>query len=271
MDIAKSDAFETASRCLERLVQLKEKKLLEDAEYQELRNLLISEMKRSVTFQEKEMVEASKPSERIERIQAPSVPYGQLHSQIVQKIASTYESAGDNAKQRVFRAMAEMAEKQALYPGDSAVLTEIVETVFAPLQGTLNDSTGEVSRKLVAIQRSLIEISAKIRDSRESSPATKAIAETALQSTAHATADFLAERTKVETTNEPLSKFWGRLVLKDVEGAFEGGAAAVTVAPAFATAFPIALPIAAAFGVVVGAGVRSAIAYAERGVQGEKA
>jgi hypothetical protein len=46
------------------------------------------QMKRSVTFQEKETVEESKPSERI---QAPSVPYGQLHSQIVQKIASTYD------------------------------------------------------------------------------------------------------------------------------------------------------------------------------------
>jgi hypothetical protein len=126
-----------------------------------------------------------------------------------------------------------------------------------------------ISRKLVAIQRSLIEISAKIRDARESSPAAKAIAETALQSTTRAAADFPAERTKIEAKNVPLSNFWGRFVLKDVEGAFEGGAAAVTVAPAFAAAFPIALPIAAAFGVVVGAGVRSAIAYAERGVQGE--
>jgi hypothetical protein len=49
-----------------------------------------------------------------------------------------------------------------------------------------------------------------------------------------------------------LSSFWGKFVLKDVEGGFEEGAAAVTVAPVFATAFPIALPIAAAFGVVVG-------------------
>jgi hypothetical protein len=263
MDIAKGDAFETASRCLERLAQLKEKELLENAEYEELRGLLISEMKRSASFPEERMVEPSKPSERL---QVASIPYGQLHSQIVQKIASTYESAGANAKQRVFRAMAEMAEKQALYPGDSTALTELVETVFAPLEGPVDDSTGVASRQLVEIQRSLIGISATIRDAKEASPAAKAIADTALQSTTRAAAEFPVERSKAEARSTPLLSFWGRFVLKDVEGAFEGGAAAVTVAPAFAAAFPVALPVAAAFGVVVGAGVRSAIAYAERGV-----
>jgi hypothetical protein len=60
-----------------------------------------------------------------------------------------------------------------------------------------------------------------------------------------------------------LSNFWEKYVLTDVKGAFEGGSAAVGIAPAFAAAFPIELSIIAAIGVVVGAGITSGIAYAE--------
>jgi hypothetical protein len=57
--------------------------------------------------------------------------------------------------------------------------------------------------------------------------------------------------------------FWKKFVPKDVEGAFEGGAAAVTIAPALVGILAVPVVAAAAFGVVVGAGVRSAIAQAE--------
>jgi hypothetical protein len=48
MDLNKQNTFETAANCLERLAGLEEKHLLEDSGYQELRGLVISEMKRSV-------------------------------------------------------------------------------------------------------------------------------------------------------------------------------------------------------------------------------
>lgn len=217
MDSAKDDPFETASHCLERLAQLKEKKLLEEAEYQELRELLIAEMKRSATLRETLIVQDEKPSERG---YLPSVPYGQLHSVIVQQIESTYKGAGENAKQRIFRAMVEMAEKQALYPGDSGALTELVQTVFDPVEGR-EDSNTEPSWKLVQTQQSLIEIAARIRDSKETSPAAKAIAETALHSTARATREFSVEHKKAMPNRTSLPIFWGKFVLKDIEGGFE--------------------------------------------------
>jgi hypothetical protein len=137
MDPAKDHAFEAVSRCLERLAQLKEKKLLEDTEYQELRSLLLSELKRCASSRETTTTQEERTPEPR---QVPSLPYGQLHSEIVTKIESGYKSATGNAKQRVFRAMAEMAEKQALYPGDSVVLRELVDNVFTPLSGDpLND------------------------------------------------------------------------------------------------------------------------------------
>ena len=265
MDSARNEAFETASRCLERLAQLKEKRLLEDPEYQELRNLLMLQMKRCAGSGETIISQEEKTAERVQGL---SVSYGQLHSDIVQKIESMYKSARDNPKQRVFRTMAEMAERQALYPGDSEVLTELVEAVFSPLEGTLDDTTGEASRKLVQIQRTLIEISAKIRDARGASPAARAIADISLQSTARAAAEFSIERTKLPAADRmTLPSLWGKYVLKDVEGGFEGGAATVAIASAFAAPLPIALPIVAAFGVLVGAGIRSALAYAERDKQ----
>jgi hypothetical protein len=65
----------------------------------------------------------------------------------VRKIASTYKTPRDG-KQGVFRAMSEMAEKQALHPGDAAALTELVETVFAPVEGS-KDSNTDPGWKLV--------------------------------------------------------------------------------------------------------------------------
>src|SRR5688572_13990896 len=215
MDSLKDDSFETASRCLERLAQLREKQLLEDAEYQELRSLLISEIKRCASFRETTTRQEEKT---IERLEVPSLPYGQLHSEIVAKIESNYKSAAGDAKQRIFRAMAEMAEKRALYPGDSALLTELVDNVFAPLSDDLlNDEKGEVSRKLLEIQRSLIVISVKIRDGSSTSPAAKAIADTSLQSSVRATAELPIELTKDPPKRMSLSNLWGKYVLTDVK------------------------------------------------------
>jgi hypothetical protein len=262
MDSIKDDAFETASRRLERLAQLKEKNLLEETEYQNIRNNILSEMTSCTKFHEAKTPAVQKPTEPLE---SPSLSYGHLHSEIVRKIEATHKAAGENAKQRVFKAMTEMAEKQALYPGDSAILSELVEIVFGPAEG------GEVTNvdpawKLLETQRLLIEISAKTTNSKVASPAAKAIAETSLHSAARATTEFSGEQKKPAGPGKlSLASFWGKFVLKDVEGAFEGGAAAVTIAPSFTATFPITLPFAAAFGVVVGAGIKSASAYTDRG------
>lgn len=51
-------------------------------------------------------------------------------------------------------------------------------------------------------------------------------------------------------------------MLENLDGCLQGGAAAVTIFPAFSVAFsPLSLPIVAAFGVLLGARIRSGIAY----------
>src|SRR5262245_7912669 len=123
MDIANGDAFDQVSKRLERLAQLKEQVVLEDAAYQEIKKLLLGEMNRCAKTLEPKTLEQDKTREHREIY---SIPYGQLHSQIVEQIASAYKSEGGTQKQRIFRAMAEMAGKQALYPGDTTLLTELV-------------------------------------------------------------------------------------------------------------------------------------------------
>ncbi len=260
MDFPQDDSFGRACQCLERISELKEKKLLEDVEYQELRNLLLSEMRRSVTLTEEKRKEQPLHSETP---QSHSLPYSQLHAEIVKRISISYKSPGADPKQRMFRAMSEMAAKQALYPGDSADLEQVIETVFTPLDGFLEDNSGEGARKLLQMLKALNDISTKIRNAPDTSPAAKAIAETTQQSANQAAEEFDTQRRQPEARTTTLKNWWGKLVLKDVEGAFEGGSAAVTIFPAFSAAFPWTLPIAAAFGVVLGAGIRSGIAYGE--------
>jgi hypothetical protein len=68
----------------------------------------------------------------------------------------------------------------------------------------------------------------------------------------------------LSAANVAKTSFWTKFVLKDVDGALEGGAAAVAIAPAMVSLFSVPLAAAAAFGVVVVAGVRSAVAQIER-------
>jgi hypothetical protein len=61
----------------------------------------------------------------------------------------------------------------------------------------------------------------------------------------------------LSAANVAKTSFWTKFVLKDVDGAFEGGAAAVAIAPAMVSLFSVPLAAAAAFGVVVVVGVRA--------------
>jgi hypothetical protein len=270
MDVGSDDAFEKACHHLELIEDLKRKELLEDTEYKELRNIVLSEMKRSATLMERNQRDEVTT---YEALPTHSLPYGQLHEQIVQIITATYTSIGATAKQRMFRAMSEMAEKRALHPGDSVALAELIEVVFSlhdrPLDELLSNISIEGVRQLLEVLVSLNKISTKIRDSKDTSPAAKAIAETTQQSATRAVEEFGIEQKKPSAKNTTLKNFWGKLILNDVEGAFEGGAASAAVFQAFTGVFPLTLlPVAAAFGVVIGAGVRSGIAYAERAIPG---
>lgn len=235
MEPATSDAFERSAKCLERLAQLKEKNLLEDVEYQELRSLLLAEMKRFATPFEQiipEQVSAREP------LEIYFLPYGHLHAQIVQKITLTYKSDGATPKQRVFSAMAEMAEKQALYPGDSMMLTELVEIIFANLGGVLDSSSNGADRQLLDMLRSVNEISARIRNAQETSPAAKAIADTAQQSTTRAAEEFKVERTKPEAKTTQLSSFWRKLCIARCRGRVPGRLSSGDNIPSIRGSFP---------------------------------
>jgi len=56
-----------------------------------------------------------------------------------------------------------MAGKGALSPGDSDALTELSESVFAPMSGMTADGDGTASRNLLALQGRIIELSTRIR------------------------------------------------------------------------------------------------------------
>ena len=256
---ASNDSFVLACQRLEQIAELKEKGVLDTEAYEHIRGLLIQELKQSATAGEnvsREYIVAVTPQKY------DSLPYGQLHAQIVTKLTVHYESAGSNDKQRMYSAMSEMAESQALYPGDTTVLSQLIDVVFSPTEVLLGDATGDAAGQMLELMSSTHEVAARIRSDGERSPAAKAIADTAQQSATHAAAQFNQERKRADAKNRSLKQFWGKYVLKDVMGAFEGGAAAVTIAGAFAPVAPMALPVAAAFGVLIGGGAMSALAHA---------
>src|SRR5262245_49061381 len=105
MNSVDAGMFTTASECLERLAQLKEKGLLEDDEYKELKKLFIAKMTCSAAAEQEMIPGTGKP---IESAVMPSIPYGKLHAEIVEKLTSGDRSVNADPKQRAFRAMAEM-------------------------------------------------------------------------------------------------------------------------------------------------------------------
>lgn len=252
----RANSFDKIYQRLEQLSELKKKNLLEDAEYQELRSLFLTHLKDAISSGLRELKEPTSP---LEVNQTDSPPYGQLHLQIVKKIRTSYKGAEGDAKQRMFRAMAEMAEKQALNPGDSADIEEIIEIAFTSLPDHDNIPREEVYSELLKILKALHDIHSKVEANPNSSPAAKAIAEITHQSANEAADEIRSQRNKVTP-----GKLWGRLVLEDLEGCLQGGAAAVGLFQPFSTAFGAwSLPVVAALGVVVGAGIRSGIAYGE--------
>jgi hypothetical protein len=236
VEFSKEDAFDRACQRLERISELREKNRLEDAKYEELKNLLLSQITNLVSSSNEEIKEKTSQAEVGQKY---FVPYGQLHMQIVKRISASYKSAEGNTKQRMFKAVSEMAEKQVLNPGDSADIEQIIEITFTPLPEVTpgNSSDEMLFDKVLKILRDLNSIYSKVKDSPNSSPATKAIAETTHQSAIEAAEEIRTRRNKPELADVNPQKLWRTLVLEDLDGCLQGGAAAVTMLPAFTIAF----------------------------------
>ncbi len=255
------DPFEAACAALERLADLKREHILDDADFQELKVAIVKRIKRLAAPEADSNEEIGKDKDkdkdkagkdRETGLDDYSAPYAQLHAHIVDLIAEPYRGGAD-VKQRAQKSLAVMEERQAINEGDSALLTELLDTSLA-------DADEDVAKQMGAIK----SVAAKIREKRNASPASRAIAETAEQSGSRAESQFAVARKTSDWTAGIAANLWRKLVWPDVEGAFSGGAAAASITPALAPyGFPWPLQAAAAIGVVIGAGIRSGVAYGE--------
>jgi type VI secretion system protein ImpC len=252
---AATSSFAAASESLAQLAELKRKQLIDDTEFQQLHNLLLSRMKEACELAPQPATPKVQAPASESRHLDPPVPYARLHAQIVQRVAESYQ-AGEDPKYRAYRAMAEMAERQALAPGDSEPLSRLIDTTLAGRPETPSD----LDRRAAEVK----SISTSIASREGASPAARAIAETAEQSVEKA-ADWLQKSQTAQGQNGSLiERAWRKLVWPDVEGAFSGGAAAASVLPAFSNSLSaVPMPVIAALGVVIGAGIRSGVAYGE--------
>ncbi len=245
------DAFLAASNALERIADLRRRNILDEPDYLELKGAILAKMKQIVAPEGLPVPERAKAPDP--PMPDYEVPYAQLHEQIVNLIAGPYRSGAD-PKQRAQQAITEMEERGALNPGDHPLLNELVDAALSDAGENLPDQLGRV-----------MDIAARIRE-HETSPASKAIVDTAEQSGKRAVQEYALEE-KLGATTGLASGFWRKLVWPDVEGAFSGGAAAAAASSAMATpSFAWPVQIVAAFGVVIGAGLRSGVAYGEHGL-----
>jgi hypothetical protein len=242
-----TDSFSNASLALERIASLRRRNILDEADYLELKTAIISKMKRLIepaTEKARLAIGSAVPSDY-------TVPYAQLHSQIVDLIAEPYGS-GMHPNQRAQKALSQMEASGALNDGDSPLLNELLAAALSAAgESPPTDRLDRIS-----------EIAARIREHR-ASPASKAIADTAEESGKRAVSEYASD---VPPASGPHAEnLWQRLVWPDVEGAFSGGAAAAVASPTLqASQFFWPLQIAAAFGAIIGAGIRSGVAYGER-------
>lgn len=257
MDAA-ADPFDAAADRLERLEKMKEARLIQPAEYEELRSSVLVALKAAAGGKEEE-----KPQAELGAVAAPPVSFGAMHARIVEVTRAGFAGEGTDERLRMARAVARMAEKGGLYPGDGEALQPLVETILS-LDETPNDSDLDKAHTEILQAVGAINASAgAIRSSPERSPAARAIADTAQESATRAVQAMPALLAAPQAPPKR-GRFWRRFVLKDVVGAFEGGAAAVEIFHAFAPLVAFTAPVAAAVGVVLVAGVSSALAQEEK-------
>jgi type VI secretion system protein ImpC len=244
-------SFDSTARSLERIGELHRQRLLDDSEFQQLRDLAVARMKESFP--------APPAPKTAPASLDPPVPFAALHARIVERVAEPYQS-GENAKYRAYRALADMGASQALDAGDSEPLSKLIDaTLSEGSPGVRASTTEELDRRLAEVK----DISAAIAVREGSSAAARAIAETAEQSVERANGQIRGDESLTRSANV-LERAWRTLVWPDIEGAFSGGAAAASVAPAFASSLAnVPMPVVAALGVVIGAGIRSGVAFGE--------
>jgi hypothetical protein len=259
MDAIAANEFAKACQDLERISELKEKNLLEEVEYQELRRKLVAQMHIALTPKDRQTeLDWGKDSTL-----TYSVAYGGAHAKIVATLVSGHKSGEDNPKEPLLRALSKLAGRGALYSADVADLQEMIDVLCTPLDEELVLNDAKSPEIMLSAVKKVNDISMQVTDRQNSSETAKAIAQTVQQSASKAVDKFEDER-KGQTKPwcaRPIKDFWLKFVVKDAKGAFEGGVAALEAHEQMAMLLPLALPIAAAFGAVVGAGVESAAAY----------
>lgn len=254
--VASVDPLLAASEALARIGSLRQQQILADAEFLEMKAALLSRIQQlsALAAPDPKKSDSAPPAAPV------VVPYAALHAQIVDLIADPYR-AGKDPRQRAYEALREMDEKRALNPGDSRLLAQLADTA-------LTDTQEELPGRIASLRK----VVAKIRGKRDSSPAARAIADTAEHSSSRAAQELATGGQPPHQEKESGPLIWRKLVWPDVEGAFGGGAAATAAFPVLtSSSFPWPLQMAAALGVVVGAGIRSGIAYGESAFQVERA
>jgi type VI secretion system protein ImpC len=257
--LAAPASFDTTASSLERITELYRQRLLDDSEFRHLREMAVARMKASLTLEPTPLKCAPTPLD-------PPVPFAALHAQIVEGLAKSYQS-GETTKGRAYRALAGMADGNVLEPGESDLLSKLIDVTLSHRSPALRASTPEeLDGRLAEVK----DISAAISVREQASAAARAITETAEQSVERANGQIRSDRSLMRSAGV-LEREWRKLVWPDVEGAFTGGAAAASITPAFASSLAnVPIGVVAALGVVIGAGIRSGVAFGESHISSRK-
>jgi hypothetical protein len=243
------DVLSKSAQQLEMFADLKSKGIIDEKEFQKLKQKIMSHLNKSLDPENDDQTVTPKEWVTGE----PS--YGFLHEQLLKKLGRSNVTPIENdVKSRLTGYLSEMAENQVLNSGDSSDIKEVIDIlVDVNLSESSNLTPGVSNENKATILKtvaSLAKVYYRIRGRKNSSTPAKAIVEVTYQSATEGADKVLDAPAK--------TSLWKTLVLEDLEGALEGGAAAVGIAPAFSF---VALPVAATFGIIVGAGIKSSKAY----------
>ena len=261
----KEDLFNKACQYLEKISELKEKELLNDSEYKDIKTDILLQMKQATVSRTNDFEEPISPTQEKNRY---TLSISQLHRKIVRRISATYESSGNDDKQRMLRAIGEMADGRVLNPGDSPHIEKTVNVAYSPLYTTEDEN---FSDKVIETLATLNEINNKVKTDPNCSIAAKTITEITQESSNEATKEI-----QKDLANNTKKQLWKKLVIEDLRGALEGGAAIGGIIADFGLNLPLATAVTgifpalgsnlslAALAIVIGAGIKSGTAYGEK-------
>src|SRR5258708_15685261 len=144
-DCSNTDPFLQACERLEKLTQNKE--IVGNNEYEAMRAQLLTNMKHAIAISSIQAEKQTAPLKIWE-----TFAFGQLHAMIVKQLSGAFVGSGDEiTKDAMLGALAEMAEKGALYTGEYHKIAPIIELVTQPLPPPIDLHT--FFRRLVDIHR----------------------------------------------------------------------------------------------------------------------